>query len=801
MTAEQLRGYREWKRTVPSQLRFLVEGAMLEKNIRLDQNDLPSVAEFYRGMKELLADPSRDSSTLDVSPVVQKQLAALTRIQVGEEGEEILNLFAAFASKAIDFDVKKNYVETQLLPRLEFLEGRDRRMVSQAVEQAGPTGVTGEEEGEEYTPHRAPTQESEGMPEHAIATVEPFFGGYYTDAVFDQFDAVTLTWKKSSRRLQELPEQKLERERARRYRSVVKNGKGIVKLPRGWGVDCARVKWLGEEPASWKFLHDQDGVVSVQTDQKEAVTFDVDIAPSQNAADLAPPESEVHAVMESFPQELLHFAQKLKGERVPHAAKVRRLASFIRSHLEYDMDPQWDAVYKAEPSSYFEKIWEYKKAKCDEANTLLVRLLTKMGVYAKFIGGHSVRAKSLSGEAMLLEGNRHAWSMAWDPDVKKWIRLDATPAGDPNVDQEEQEADLGEGDYGEQEAELMSQEELEKKLAQMEHDSREQKERLTPEGAYAKEAGCSLEVARDVLKKIADLRRKYEQVLDDAGRQWHKLVRAQMKERIVDRGPVAMSKMDEIDPDELVSGYIEVMAGEKDPLLGEMEEKELKQEKWFGGYEVYIAADMSGSMDETINGVKKADAQRDMVFLLVDSCMSAAVSVRQKERQLKAPMPVKVGVAVFGQKTEIVLPTTDEWTPAQQVKLYRALDAGAGGGTPDHDALGQLRQEIAQSAKAEEEARAKKPALKKHGWGMRRFVIATADGGSDHPSAVKAANDALKGDGIPVDLFLIAPEGDEHLKIAAEAAYQSVTPVSDVSDLAKKGLERLTQRIKEAYPV
>lgn len=763
------------------------------------REEMSSVAEFYRGMKELLADPSRDPSSLDVSPVVQKQLAALTRIQVGEEGEETVNLFMALSSKAIDLDVKKNYVEAQLLPRLEFLEGRDRLMASQAVEQAGQTGVTGEEEEEEYTPHRAPTQESEGLPEHAIATVGPFFGGYYTDVVFNRFDSATLTWKKSPRNEQPLETQELDAKKARRYRSSIVRGHGAVKLPRGWVADPHSVKFVGKEPLSWSLTRDQDGLMRLRAD--EDVSFEIEIAPSPEALDLEPPTGDVGEARDAFPAELESFARELFASSLSFGAKVRRLASHIHKQLEYDMDPKWDVIYKAEPARYFESIWEHKKAKCDEANTILTRLLTKVGVHARFMGGHSVRQKSPAGEAMLLDGNRHAWCMAWDDDEKTWIRLDATPAGDPNVDQEQQQEELGEGDYGEQEAELMSEEELEKKLAQVGRDSRQQKERLTPEQAYAKEAGCSPEVARDVLKKIAELRRKYEQVLNDANRQWQKLVRSQIRERLVDRGPVAMSKMDEIDPDELVGGYIEVLAGEKDPLLGEREETERKQEKWFGGYEVYLACDMSGSMEETVNGVKKVDAQRDMVFLLVDSVMSAALAVRQQERQLKALMPVKVGVAVFGQKTEIVLPTTDEWTPAQQVKLYRALNAGAGGGTPDHDALGQLRQEIMQSAKAEEEARAKKPALKKHGWGMRRFVIATADGGSDDPMKVKVANDALKGDGIPVDLFLIAPEGDEHLKTAASAAYQSVTPVSDVGDLAKKGLERLTQRIKEAYSV
>lgn len=66
-------------------------------------------------------------------------------------------------------------------------------------------------------------------------------------------------------------------------------------------------------------------------------------------------------------------------------------------------------------------------------------------------------------------------------------------------------------------------------------------------------------------------------------------------------------------------------------------------------------------------------------------------------------------------------------------------------------------------------------------------------------NGVKKVNKQLKDDGIPVDLFLLSPEGDEALQQAAEASYQSVTPVSDVNDLAQKGLARLTQRIQEAY--
>ncbi|MBI5794128.1 hypothetical protein HZA87_03515 [Candidatus Uhrbacteria bacterium] len=797
MTALQLRGYRDWKRSVPPEIRSLVEGKLLGKNIRLDHRDLPSVVEFYSGLQNMLHDPSVSVDTLEVSSVVAKQLAALQKIQIGE-GQ--VNLCAALADPEIDFAIKQNYVQSKLLPRLEFLRAHDRRKAEQAQKPSEHKSVTGEDE-EEYTPHRTEMQESEGLPSEAVATVAPFFGGNYTDAVFDEFDSRTLTWKKSPRKWTEMRELTLDLDRKRAYRSVVKGGSACVKLPDGWGADSQSVKWFGNEPESWNLVHDQDGVVrlSVKSGDDESYPFQIDIAPSTQAVDGVPPEGEIPSVSESFPEELLAFATKLKAERLPHATKVRQLASFIRKHLEYDMDPKWDAVYKANPRKYFEEIWKNKKAKCDEANTLLVRLLTKMGVYAQFLGGHSVRAKSLLGEAMLLENNRHARAAAWDPQEKKWIRLDATPAGDPNVDPEEQEADLGEGDYGEQEAELMSEEELQKRLAKAEKEEQAEQEHLSPELAYAKEAGCSPEEARVVLKKIAELRKTHTTVLRDADRQWQTLVRENTREQIVDRGPVPMSQMDEIDPDELVGGVVQVRAGEKDPLLGMREDVQKTKEKWFGGYEVFIAADMSGSMDETINGVKKVDAQRDMVFLLVDSCMSAAVVTKQKVRQLKAPMPVKVSVAVFGVKTEIVLPLTEAWTPKEQIVLYRALNAGAGGGTPDHAALSLLGKAIKESTNMEEAQRAKKPALKKNKWGMRRFVIATADGGSDNPASVKKVNQQLREAGIPVDLLLISSQDDVNLHQASEANYQSVTPVTDVNDLAQKGLARLTQRIKEAY--
>jgi transglutaminase-like putative cysteine protease len=788
LSKEQLAGYRQWKQEVPADLRSLVEGYLLGRRVKIDKDDLPPVVEFHHGLRQMLEKPQADTSALGLSIGVQKQFASLQRIKIGDEH---VNLFAALADPDIGFDVKTNYVRTKLLPRLEFLRSRDERLMREAIEKKSETDVTGEDEEEEYSPHRGPAQEQvEGLPSEAIATVAPFYGGYFMDDVYDRYDPVTLTWKKSPRRMSEVGEQRLDIKRRRVYRSRLKNGRGKVKLPRGWGVDIGSVKGLVER--------DQDGIVRVRIEDEASGEFSIQIAPSPDALTLAPPKGETGEIPDAFPDEVLAFAQEALHASIPEAAKARRIASFIHTHLEYDQDSKWEAVYKADPSRYFEAIWENKKAKCDEANSLLVRLLTRFGVHARFIGGHSARVRSETGEAMLLDSNRHAWAYVWDHSARKWERLDATPAGDPNVDQDEQQAELCEGDYGDQEAEYMSEKELDKRLEEQKLE-KPHPEQEDPILRYAREAECSPEEARAILEKIETLRKLYASVLVAADRQWQKLVRENVREAIVDHGPVSLSKMDEIDPDELVSGYIEIMAGEKDPLIGERAEMERKKEKWFGGYDVYVAVDMSGSMNETLSGVKKSDAQRDMAFLLVDSCMNAAVTARKNEHKLTASMPVRVSVVVLGKKTEIVLPLTGDWTPKEQITLYRALDAGAGGGTPDHQALALIEQQIAVSLREQDERRKQKPSLQKHGWKTRRFVLATADGGSDSPRAVKQANARLTQMGIPVDLFLIGPEGDEHLLEMAQAAYPSVTPISDPGKLAEIGLKRLTQRIKEVY--
>lgn len=813
-TKEQLVAYAQWKHDIPMQVRALVENVMMGQPTSIDKNALPLMQEAYTVIQTLLQNPSSSVDDLVCDPRVKRMLVELQNIKT-QKKDEFVNLYDVLASPTIDFASKLAYTRDRLMPRLDWLVARAKEDRNRMVEQTTTIDIKPDEEHDSYEVRRGPESEkSEGMPEHVTAMTYPYFGGHYASVVHDTYDSASCRWSRSTRTYRDMPSQSLDVNTKRIYRGAVLGGTSVAigrsdNWQRGpWTADKDSIRWHGNAPISWTVVRDQDAVIllSVEGDSDTTYQFDIDIGSSPDAIVPDTPEGEPKNVPETFPQELLDKANTIMRENIPAAVKIKRITAFVRSHLEYSLDASLEAEYKVDTSQYFHKIWELKQAKCDEANTLVARVLQKYGFHTRFVGEHSARTQSPEGWTLLHDGNLHGWFWVFDSEKKRWLRLDATPKGDPNVDEEDQEAELGEGDFGEQDQELMSEEALEKIMNDIDKKEKEQEERENPEITFAREAQCSPEEAKRVLDKIKELRERYVRVLTAAQKQWQGLVRKNMCEHIVDRGPVPLSQADDIDDDELVSGYIELKAGTADLHIGTKETPKKNIEEWFGGYEVYISADMSESMNWQLNGVVKKESQRDMVFLLIDSCMNAAVHARKKNKQLKSPMPVKVCVTVFGQKIEVVLPITDQWGPAEQIRVYRALDAVAGGSTPDHEALAMITRQITIARQQEEDMMKKMPARKRkgmgeNGWRMRRFVLAVADGGSDNVSAVKQQVDTLVEQDIPVDLFLIGDEQDTNLHIVARGAYGSVTPTPDPNDLAQKGLKTLTQRIRHAFSV
>ncbi|MBI2523802.1 transglutaminase domain-containing protein, partial [Candidatus Peregrinibacteria bacterium] len=325
-----------------------------------------------------------------------------------------------------------------------------------------------------------------------------------------------------------------------------------------------------------------------------------------------------------------------RNANMPPIERARAVVSSVRRGLTYSNNEQLSQLYRSDPARFFTQIWEHKEADCDVANTLASEVLHQAGLHVRMVGGHSISSQTKEGSAVLHDGTRHAWLEVWDPVALHWVRLDATPAGDPNVDEEQQEEDLNprpEGDYGERDAEILTDEDLDALRKKMEETTKQQEKPSIddPIAQRAKEARCTIEEMRRTEAKILDLRRRHRSVLDACRDSW----RAAIKKNLVPlqeyTGPVPPQMGDEIDEENIVEIPLAIAAHDPAPLAFKRREDTTEVERSFGGYEVYLAADMSDSMNETdpSSNRQKKDLQRDAVFLFVDSMMQNVFQVQR----------------------------------------------------------------------------------------------------------------------------------------------------------------------------
>ena len=191
-------------------------------------------------------------------------------------------------------------------------------------------------------------------------------------------------------------------------------------------------------------------------------------------------------------------------------ARARALAAYTQRHLTYSNNSQYNAIYDTHEKGYFAAIDEHRQADCDVANTYWAALCTQLNIPVRHCVGHSVnsvKGKDMGNAANITSGTGHAWSEVWDERKRVWIkfkwnRIDATPPGDPNLEEPERsDSSSIPGDYGEQEAIRPSDEQLEalrQKLA-------EQKEKLSytkRERDLANATGVELKEARQIVKEM-----------------------------------------------------------------------------------------------------------------------------------------------------------------------------------------------------------------------------------------------------------------------------------------------------------
>ncbi|MBI5022997.1 MAG: hypothetical protein HZC05_02430 [Candidatus Magasanikbacteria bacterium] len=536
-------------------------------------------------------------------------------------------------------------------------------------------------------------------------SVHPFWGGYYREQIYENHKGGA-RWGQAARAygrptaIGALKEERVMRGLAR--------GNAVTDLPMPYG--------FAPNPASFKsigalLVQSAEGLWRVVTTGAAPIDFTVMIGKTdvhRHAVFSSEAEEKKMAVNDTCAGvEAKKMLQWLAGSTIEKARVIKR---FVKGLLRYSQENALNAVYENDPDGYFAAIEKNKKADCDVANAYYLNLLSRVEIKARLAVGHYVKMKDANGSAVMGSGSRHAWSEVWDEAGRQWIVFDATPPGDPTIDEEppdeKSEDDAGPGDYGEQEAQPIIEEEFLKfkeKIAEAKRKAAE--ETATPEERasreFAKSAGCTPEQARRVMAKIAEARNVRDArgrvVRDGLADEFQKIVETNFKDVPEYRGPVMRSQGDEMD-DKVMIGK-EVRLGVADPLGYAREILQQKITQEYGGMDVWLVFDRSGSMDEidTTTNRPKKEEQQLAGFLTLDGINAFSYKTESAARQdlLISPLSVRSSVIAFqGNNADALKSLGASWTPKEQYDIWSGLESNIGGGTPAHLGIMKARAEI-----------------------------------------------------------------------------------------------------------
>lgn len=807
--------YLTWKQEVPLPLRRLVESAMRGVAPAPSATGLPLTDEFLSTLTSCFRE--RDLTHLgEITPRVAKFLQPLARI---DTKGGYLNLFETLTNPEISWKLKQTLYETQIKAALEWLVERD--LQNAAWQKPSPEQPSKPDEGasekekkengenpqndvpsaEEDTisSMEAGAEKKEGEPARALFSVNPFFGGYYRQVVFSTFNSVTLHWEKDENELMEATGEKTDPTSARILSGKIRGGAPLaLPLPYDWVIDPNSLETSAPEDAV-EITRNQEGLwyLSVKTDG--IFTYTLRIAQKQRIE--LGERGKAAEIQGVLPDELLQKIKELKASGLPKIKLKREIVKFVRAHLTYSNSRDAYTHYAENPSEYFTRMWERKEADCKVANDLACRVLAEIDNNFRYVTGFYVKEKGEQGEAMMHAGNGHAWLEIWDAQSRRYVRLDATPKGDPMVDEKEQEQDLegetGEGDYGAPDEELASEEETKEKLKELKKKEtgagggkgkRKSPEFNVEEEHFAELAECTPAQAQEFFKSLERVREiKNEQgvpISDLLKDEWRKIVEERKIEMRDYRGPVRMDEGDRLeDP---VSAVIDIRAGEFNPTGFEKDERVEKTQMEFGGINLYFSFDLSGSMRESdpATGRSKADVQRDVALLLIDSIMQCAYIYRQEGEQADL-LPLKIMVTLATDTGKVALPLTDRWGPKEQWAFYAALTKLASGGTPTHQTLKLIERDF-DKERAALVARGIPPEkLPLH------YTAEISDGSPDDFDATERMHGELKAKGMAMRSYVIGAQSG-----SADAA----PPLASFSELPNILAQDILTQFKKLRP-
>ena len=793
--------YLTWKQEVPPAIRRLVESPMKGAVATPSDSGLPLTDQFLNALADCMAQKQL-TDLKGVNTRVAKFVQPLSKVKT--KGGYI-NVFETLTSPDVSWNLKRKIYETQIKTALDWLANRDLTDLAKQSESVETPEMSGEPKpdesdvpptSEEARSSMETGREKKEGPPTPLFRVKPFFGGYYKQLVFENFDVESGRWTKEENEFSEAGPESFELSSAKVFFGKIRGGEPLaMPLPDDWVFDVENLQTNAPEGAV-ELLRNQDGLWYLRINADGVFQYNLRAGRRLQIGETD--KFREAQVTGELPGELKAKIDELKAKRLPKIKLKREIVKLIRNSLKYSNSPEAYRYYRAKPADYFKRIWERKEADCKVSNDLACRALLEVDKDFRYVTGFFVKDRNEEGDAVMHAGNGHAWLEIWDPQSRRALKLDATPKGDPTVDENEQERDLegetGEGDYGHPDEELASEDEAKKQLKDLKKKEvgggeKKKKSRFdAAEERFSELAECTPEQAREFLRALERVREIRDEtgvpITDLMKEEWRKIVE-ERKVSVHDyRGPVRMDEGDRLeDP---VTAAIDIRSREFNPGGFEKDEVVEKTETHFGGINVYFSFDLSGSMGnpDGASGRIKSDVQRDAALLFVDGLMQCAYIGRQEGEESDL-LPLKIMVTLATGVGEVRLHLTDKWGPKEQWAFYSALTKIASGGTPTHTTLQLIERDF---DKELVELRQKNVQPDKM---PIQYTAEVSDGVPDDFSATESMHQRLKDKGMVVRSYTIG---------GASQSADAAPPLSSFSELPKILGKDIVNEFKKLRP-
>ena len=584
----------------------------------------------------------------------------------------------------------------------------------------------------------------------SIWSITPAWGGYYKEQSFSQWDSRRNVWVEDEYSYRDIHAVPLSENKDPKKGpiDIAMNASVFpgqwVSLPVPYTHDLHKIEAGGRQ---YQVKQDQNGdlVVLVEGDEAQAVAISVLLAPNPNKKFISrnPREITVPDMPSEFSEETGKALEGISKAKQGNIARARAINAYVKQRVQY-LAPKdraeadyYNNIYNTSPKGFAGAVDELKKADCDVENTYFAALCARLNIPVRHCVGHSVKGRDERGSANINSGTGHGWSEVWDEMEREWVRMDATSAGDPNLEEDEdQEKKRGSsvpGDYGDAGLAVRPTDEQLEALRKKLEERKEELSYTKEERNLATATGIEPKEARQIVREINEAERlrlpNGELITDALAGVFNAIVESRKTVAPAYDGPVRRSEGGEHIED-IVRHKIGTLAGDMDPMSREKPAEETREEKIIGGFDLYVIGDKSGSTQSEVE-VSGGDAeaiwkmQRRAEYLIFSSLDRFARNLDRAGLQKENALSIRTqGISFRGDDPKEDIDLDKElgpgFTPQDKVKLWHSL-TNIGMGNGDVTALSYVHEQIKKEIMETEKRGGKDNRL--------RLVIACSDGG------------------------------------------------------------------------